>query len=121
MPEPYSAKKKKCKYFTYNSNSSPYNVLWKGAITLVLAGRPVTLATSKMELFMKIVNKAFQPLTAATKSSILDIAEILDPLLVFIGLLFIWFTFCFRSKRSLCYMPLTKLAILEFCHKLYFS
>ena len=81
----------------------------------------MTIATSKMELFMTIVYKAFQPLPAATKSSILDIAEILDPLLVFIGLLFIWFTFCFRSKRSLCYMPLTKLAILEFCHKLYFS
>ena len=81
----------------------------------------MTLATSKMELFVTIVNKAFQLLTAATKSSILDIAEILDSFLVFIGLLFVSFTFCSRSKQSFCDMPLTKLAILEFCHKLYFS
>ena len=81
----------------------------------------MTLATSKMELFVTIVNKAFQLLTAATKRSILDIAEILDPFLVFIGLLFVSFTVCFRSKQSFCDMPLTKLAILEFCHKLYFS
>ena len=58
----------------------------------------MTLTTSKTELFVTIVNKAFRLLTAVKKSSILDIAEVLDPLLVFIGFLFIWFKFCFRSK-----------------------
>ena len=67
--------------------------MWKGAITLVLEGRPVTLATYRMELYVAIVNKTFQPLTVVTKSSIFDMAEVLDPLLVFIGLLFIWFKF----------------------------
>ena len=56
----------------------------------------MTLTTSKMELFVTVVNKAFQPLKAIIKSSILDIAEVLDPLLVLIGLLFIWFKFLFQ-------------------------
>ena len=37
-----------------------------------------TTATSKMEQFVIIVN-GFQPLTIITKSSILDVAEVLDP------------------------------------------
>ena len=68
-------------------------LLRKGGITLMLEGRPMTLATYKIKLFVTIVNKAFQPLTGVTKSSIFDTTEVLDPLLVFIGLLFIWFKF----------------------------
>ena len=37
-----------------------------------------TGATSKMELFVIIVNR-FQPLTIITKCSILDVAAVLDP------------------------------------------
>ena len=37
-----------------------------------------TPATSKMELFVIIVN-GFQPLTIITKCSILDVAAVLDP------------------------------------------
>ena len=40
-----------------------------------------TVATSKMELFVIIVN-GFQPLTIITKCSILDLAAVLDPPLV---------------------------------------
>ena len=40
-----------------------------------------TAAISKMELFVIIVN-GFQPLTIITRSSILDVAAVLDPLLV---------------------------------------
>ena len=43
----------------------------------------MTLTTSKIKLFVTIVNKAFQVLTAFTKSSMLDIAEVLDLFLVF--------------------------------------
>ena len=38
----------------------------------------MTAATSKMELFVIIVN-GFQPLTIITKSSILGVAAVLDP------------------------------------------
>ena len=37
-----------------------------------------TAATSKVELFLIIVN-GFQPLTIITKSSTLDVAALLDP------------------------------------------
>ena len=40
-------------------------------------------ATSKMERFVIIVN-GFQPLTIITKCSILDVAAVLDPLLIHI-------------------------------------
>ena len=40
-----------------------------------------TAATPKMELFVIIV-KDFQPLTTITKCSILDVAAVLDPLLM---------------------------------------
>ena len=41
-------------------------------------GGSSTAATSKMELFLMIVN-GFQPLTVITKCSILDVAAVLDP------------------------------------------
>ena len=41
-------------------------------------GGSSTAATSKMELFLMIVN-GFQPLTIITKYSILDVAAALDP------------------------------------------
>ena len=40
-----------------------------------------TAATSKMELFVIIVN-GFQPLTIITKCTILDVAAVLDPSLI---------------------------------------
>ena len=45
---------------------------------LKLRGGSRAAATSKMELFVIIVN-GFQPLTIITKSSILDVAVVLDP------------------------------------------
>ena len=41
----------------------------------------ITAATSKVELFVIIVN-GFQPLTSITKSSPLDVAAVLDPPLI---------------------------------------
>ena len=41
----------------------------------------MTAATSKMELFVIIVN-VFEPLTIITKCSILDVAAFLDPPMV---------------------------------------
>ena len=52
---------------------------WK--YTTVPRGGSRTAATSKMELFVIIVN-GFQPLTIITKCSILDVAAVLDPPLV---------------------------------------
>ena len=49
--------------------------------TFVTRGGSRTTATSKMELFVIIVN-GFQPLTIITKCSILDVAAVLDPPLV---------------------------------------
>ena len=43
-----------------------------------LRGGSITVATFKMKLFVIIVN-GFQPLTVITKSSILDVAAVLDP------------------------------------------
>ena len=48
---------------------------------LVIRGGSRTAATSKMERFVIIVN-GFQTLTIITKRSILDVAAVLDPLLV---------------------------------------
>ena len=44
-------------------------------------GRSRTAATSKIEIFVIIVND-FQPLTIITKCSILDVAAVLDPPLI---------------------------------------
>ena len=46
--------------------------------TIPLRGGSRTTATSKLELFVIIVN-TFQPLTIITKSSTLDVAVVLDP------------------------------------------
>ena len=43
-----------------------------------IRGGSRTVATSKVELFVIIVN-GFQPLTVITKSSILDVQAVLDP------------------------------------------
>ena len=48
------------------------------AIDLSFRGGSRTAATSKMELFVITVN-GWKPLTIITKSSILDIAAVLDP------------------------------------------
>ena len=50
-------------------------------IIVVSRGGSRTAATSKMERFVIIIND-FQPLTIITKRSILDVAAVLDPLLV---------------------------------------
>ena len=44
----------------------------------IIRGGFRTAATSKVELFVIIVN-GFQPLTIITKSSTLDVAAVLDP------------------------------------------
>ena len=49
--------------------------------TFVTRGGSRTTATSKMELFVIIVN-GFQPLTIITKCSMLDVAAVLDPPLI---------------------------------------
>ena len=46
-----------------------------------------TAATSKVELFVIIVN-GLQPLTIITKCSILDVAAVLDPPLMIVSMLF---------------------------------
>ena len=52
-------------------------------LTIVLRGGSRTAATSKMELFVVIVN-GWEPLIIITKWSILDVAAVLDlPLLFF--------------------------------------
>ena len=43
-----------------------------------IRGGSRTAATSKVELFVRIVN-SFQPLTIITKSFTLDVAAVLDP------------------------------------------
>ena len=50
----------------------------KGEYSGLTRGGSRFAATSKMELFVIIVN-GFQPLTIITKSSILDVAAVLDP------------------------------------------
>ena len=50
----------------------------------MVKGRSRTAATSKMERFVIIVN-GWKPLTFITKRSILDVAEVLDPLLMVVG------------------------------------
>ena len=53
---------------------------------LLLRGGSRTAASSKMELFVIIVN-GFQPLTIITKCSIVDVAAVLDPLLLLLALI----------------------------------
>ena len=55
-------------------------------LLLVIRGGSRTAATSKMEHFVIIVN-GWKPLTIITKSSILDVAVVLDPPLVITHLL----------------------------------
>ena len=56
-------------------------------ISKVYRGGSRAAATSKMECFVIIVN-GFQPLTIVTKHSILDVAAVLDPPLVYRKLLY---------------------------------
>ena len=54
---------------------------------MIIRGGSRTVATSKMELFVIIVN-GFQPLTIIAKSTILDVATVLDlPLIMMIMML----------------------------------
>ena len=50
-------------------------------MSYICRGESRTAATSKMELFMIIVN-GWKPLTIITKSSTLDVAAVLDPPLI---------------------------------------
>ena len=52
------------------------------SIVIVFRGGSRNVATSKMERFVIVVT-GFQPLTIITKRSILDVAAVLDPPLVF--------------------------------------
>ena len=56
-------------------NFEPFGVFQK--LSAHVRGGSRTVATSKMELFVIIVN-GFQPLTISTKSSKLDVAAVLD-------------------------------------------
>ena len=60
----------------YQSKPSSNSLSW-----IIFRGGSRTAATSKMEHFLIIVN-GFQPLTIITKRSILDVAAVLDPLLI---------------------------------------
>ena len=57
-----------------------------------------TAATSKMDIFVIIVN-GFQPLTVITKGSILDVAAVLDPPLVLS--LFLYFSLIYLGTLKL--------------------
>ena len=70
-----------------------------------IRGGSRTAATSKMELFVRIVN-GFQPLTIITKWSILDFAAVLDPPLS------IFFFLAFFSGKNL----IRKFDLLVFCY-----
>ena len=63
--------------------SSSLPEIIRKVFTVSLRGRSRTAATSKVELFVIIVN-GFQSLTIITKRSTLDVAAVLDPLLIFI-------------------------------------
>ena len=54
-----------------------FNLYWANFKANHSRGGSRTAATSKMEYFVIIVN-GFQPLTITTKSSILDVAAVLD-------------------------------------------
>ena len=54
---------------------------------MLCIGGSMTAAASKMEHFVIIVN-GFQPLTIITKSSILDVAAVLDPPLALVEKVF---------------------------------
>ena len=59
-----------------------------GQYGLILKGGSRTAATSKVELFVIIVND-WKTLTIMTKSSTLDVAAVLDPPVIFID--YCWF------------------------------
>ena len=63
------------------SNDNDKESAGKVIFNSVTRGGSRTVATSKVELFVIIVN-GFQPLTIITKSSTLDVAAALDPPLV---------------------------------------
>ena len=58
------------------------NKLHKTTLRIVYRGGSRTAATSKMECFVIIVN-GWKPLTIITKCSILDVAAVLDPPLLY--------------------------------------
>ena len=58
--------------------SKAFDILNRKQLDITSRGRSRTAATNKMELFVIIVN-GFQPLTIIIKSSILDVAAVLDP------------------------------------------
>ena len=64
-----------------NEKGTMNDLILDGALrksSVIYRGGSRTAATSKMELFVIIVN-GFQPLTIITKRSILDVAAVLDP------------------------------------------
>ena len=58
--------------------SKAFDILNRKQLGITSRGRSRTAATKKIKLFVIIVN-GFQPLTIITKSSILDVAVVLDP------------------------------------------
>ena len=80
-----------------------------------IRGRFRTAATSKMELFLIIVN-GFQPLTIITKCSILHVAGVLD-LLLTLSTSFITFHLnFFQAIVHLLDLPLTIVNLIHFIY-----
>ena len=59
-----------------------WEVVYFGMYCCLFRSKSRTVATSKMERYVIIVNDCFQPLIVITKRSILDVAAVLDPPLV---------------------------------------
>ena len=77
MEQPSRGVQRKQMYYWFQ-----FNLLEMLIVIYLFRGGYRTVATSKMELFVIIVN-GFQPLTIITKCSILDVAAVLDlPLFV---------------------------------------
>ena len=66
------------KSYSYCNWYGQEDFTWQGIWRASIRGRSRTAATSKMEHFVIIVN-GWKPLTIITKSSIVDIAAVLDP------------------------------------------
>ena len=72
----------------------------------IFRGGSRAAATSKMECFVIIVN-GFQPLTIITKRSILDVAAVLDPPLIFVKMSLI-IVVDYNEYDNFCYFQLPK-------------
>ena len=96
----------------YGDNSEGFLV----PVSIFLRGGSRTSATSKMELFVIIVN-GWKPLTIITKSSTLDVAAALDPLLDSISSQKIIFGFLDDALRHKMLLNHISLIFKNYSHK----